>query len=73
MISSLMILPVALAIRLAKSFNQTVRISIILGMLYVISGIFISFYANIKPGGAIVLIGVIALILDVGIKSLIKK
>ncbi|MDL2311043.1 metal ABC transporter permease [Peptostreptococcaceae bacterium OttesenSCG-928-C18] len=73
MISSLMILPVALAIRLAKSFNKTVLISIILGIIYVISGIFISFYLNIKPGGAIVLIGVAALILDILRKIIIKK
>ncbi|WP_100065650.1 metal ABC transporter permease [Miniphocaeibacter massiliensis] len=73
MISSLMILPVALAIRLAKSFNQTVLISVILGVLYVVTGILISFYLNIKPGGAIVLIGVIALVLDIIIKLIIKK
>ena len=73
MISSLMILPVALAIRLAKSFNQTVIISIILGIIYVISGIFTSFYLNIKPGGTIVLIGVAALVLDIFIKFIIKN
>lgn len=73
MISSLMVLPVATAMRIAKSFKQTVIISVILGVIYVLSGIVISFYLNLKPGGTIVIIGVIVLIIELIIEKAIKK
>lgn len=73
MISSLMVLPVATAIRLSKSFLQTVIMSVILGVAYVLSGIVISFYLNLKPGGTIVIIGVIVLLLELIYEKAIKK
>lgn len=73
MISSLMILPVATAIRISKSFKQTVKYSVILGVIYMVTGIFVSFYFNLKPGGTIVLIGVLVLILEIIIDSIRGK
>lgn len=61
MISSLMVLPVAVGLKVSKSYLKTVIISCILGVIYTITGIFLSFYLNLKPGGVIVLIGVIVL------------
>ena len=70
MISSLMVLPIATAIRLAKSFKETVKISVLLGLIYMITGIFISFYSNLKPGGTIVIIGVVVLIIVLAFEKL---
>ncbi|NMB10314.1 MAG: metal ABC transporter permease, partial [Tissierellia bacterium] len=61
MISSLMVLPVAVGLKVSKSYLKTVIISCILGVIYTVTGIFLSFYLNLKPGGVIVLIGVIVL------------
>lgn len=62
-VSSLMVLPVACAMQLAKSYRQTVLTSILFGVIFTIAGLFVSYYAGLKPGGTIVLIGVGCLIL----------
>lgn len=61
-ISSLMVLPVAAAMQIAKSYKQTVVYSVILAVTFTISGLFVSYYANFKPGGTIVIVGVITLL-----------
>lgn len=61
-ISSLMVLPVAAAMQLSKSYKQTLIYSIVIAVISTISGLFISYYANFKPGGTIVLVSVIILI-----------
>ncbi len=67
-ISSLMVLPVACAMQISKSFKQTVAISALMGAAFVIIGLTLSFYAGLKPGGAIALTGVAALVLTYVIK-----
>lgn len=62
-VSSLMVLPVACAMQLARSYRQTVLISILFGIVFVLGGLFLSYYAGLKPGGTIVLLGVAFLIL----------
>ncbi len=62
-ISSLMVLPVAGAIKISNSFRKTVINSVILGLIYMISGLLSSFYLSLKPGGSIVIIGVVALLI----------
>lgn len=71
-ISSLMVLPVATAIQIAKSYKQTVIYSVIFGVVFTFAGIFISYYAGLKPGGSIVIIGVIVLLLVLGVNALGK-
>ncbi len=57
-VSSLATLPVLSGMRIAKSYRQTTFVAIALGLLFTLSGLVMSFYFGIKPGGAIVLIGV---------------
>ncbi len=61
-VSSLMVLPVASAMQLVKSYKQTVIVSILFGILFVIGGLFLSYYVGLKPGGTIVLLGVASLV-----------
>ena len=61
MVSSLMVVPVACALRVSKSYFQTVIYSILFGMTFTISGITISFYQGLKPGGTMVLTGILVL------------
>ncbi|EEI82806.1 metal ABC transporter permease [Anaerococcus tetradius] len=72
MISSLMVIPVASALLIAKSYKASYLIAIILSLIFMLSGISISFYQGIKPGGAIVLIA-IGFLLVISLFSLIKK
>lgn len=62
MISSLLVIPVAAAMMIAKSYKGTLVWSIVLAELFTIVGLVISFYANLRPGGTIVLLGVIVLV-----------
>ncbi len=55
LVTSLIVLPVATSLIVSKSYKQTFIISIILGVIYMMLGITISFYLDVKPGGAIVL------------------
>lgn len=62
LVSSLMTLPVASSIRIAKSFKQTLFYSIVFGEISVIGGLISGFYLNIAPGGTIVVIAAIILV-----------
>lgn len=63
LVSSLITLPVAAAIRIAKSFKQTIVFSIIFGELAVIIGLVSAFYLNLAPGGTIVITSIIILLI----------
>ncbi|AEG60945.1 metal ABC transporter permease [Desulforamulus ruminis] len=62
LVSSLLVLPVAAAMRLAKSFRMALIISVILSEMAVVIGLFASFYINLAPGGAIVMTSVFLLL-----------
>ncbi len=57
-VSSVMIIPVASAMRIARSYKQTVLYSMLFGLISVLAGLIISFYLDLKPGATIVLISV---------------
>ena len=62
-VSSLMVLPVACAMQFGKSYKQTVLFSVGFGLLFTLLGLTLSYYAGLRPGGTIVLIGVACLAL----------
>lgn len=72
-VSSLMVIPVATAMQLAKSYKQTVVYSILFALFFTISGLYISYYADFKPGGTIVLIGAFTLICVLALKHVSYK
>lgn len=70
LVSSLMTLPVAASIRIAKGFKQTIFYSILFGEIAVLGGLFSSYYLDLAPGGTIVVLAVFILILTIMIKKL---
>lgn len=70
LVSSLMVLPVATSLQIAKSFKSALIYSNIFGIFAVISGLIISFYLDLAPGGSIVMISLIVLILVIAIKAI---
>ena len=68
-VSSMMVVPVACAMKFAKSYKQTVLFSILLALIFTIIGLTLSYYLGLKPGGTIVLSGVAFLILTIIIKN----
>lgn len=72
-ISSIMVLPVACAMQLKKSFRKTVLYSMLFGVMFHIIGLFLAYYIGIKPGGTIILVGVLWFVLIGLIKLLTKQ
>lgn len=70
LVSALITLPIAISMRITKGFKQLIALSIILGELSVILGLIIAFYMNISPGGVIVVLLVVKLILTMTIQKL---
>lgn len=69
LVSSLMTLPVAAAMRLAKSFRQALIWSLIFGQTSVLIGLVTAFYLDLAPGATIVLTSIIILLVVIGIVS----
>ncbi len=68
-ISSLMVIPVACAMQFEMGYLKTTFLSSFFGIFFTISGLFISFYLGLKPGGTIVLMGIISLLIILSIKK----
>lgn len=69
-ISSMIVIPVATALQLNKSFKSTLVFSILFGMVDILSGLIASYYINSAPGGTIAVTSVIVLIAVLISKSL---
>lgn len=70
LVSALMTLPVAASMRLAKGFKQMMFLSIAFGELAVIIGLISGYYLSIPPGGTIVMVSIIILLLSIGLKRI---
>ncbi|MFA9455818.1 metal ABC transporter permease [Halalkalibacter sp. AB-rgal2] len=73
LVSALMTLPVAAAMRFAKGFKQLFVYSIVFGELSVIVGLISAFYLDVVPGGMIVMVAVCILLLSLTVKTTIKR
>jgi zinc transport system permease protein len=70
LIAALMVLPVIAAGRVAWSVRSTLLLSMAIGIVAVFAGLTISYYANLAPGGAIVLVAAGAFVAASGIDAL---
>lgn len=69
LVSSLMTLPVAAAIRIANGFKKTILYSVIFGETSVLGGLFISYYLDLAPGGTIVIISIFILMVTIFVRK----
>ncbi|WP_078391365.1 metal ABC transporter permease [Shouchella patagoniensis] len=67
LVSSLMTLPVASAMRFAKGFKQLFVYSVIFGEIAVIGGLILAYELSLAPGGVIVMISVLILLLSIAL------
>lgn len=63
MVSSLMVVPVVCAMQLSRSYRGLIVWSAALGVLFTLIGLSVSYYAGLRPGATIVLVGVCCLML----------
>jgi len=73
LVSSLMTLPVAAAMRLAKGFKQTIIYAIVFGEAAVLIGLVSAFYLDLAPGGTIVVTSIFILLLVILGKKVVFK
>ena len=60
LISALMIVPVATAQLLARSFRATLVVAVVVGVVAAVAGVVISYYQDTPSGGTIVLVAIAA-------------
>jgi zinc transport system permease protein len=59
LIGALMVIPVITAMQVAKSFFQTILMSVGFALFSVIAGLFLAYYLNLPAGGAVVLLALV--------------
>ncbi|PXX53025.1 zinc transport system permease protein [Hungatella effluvii] len=72
-VSSMMVVPVACAMQFGKNYRQTVLWAVGLDVIFMVTGLFAAYYLGLKPGGTIVLVGVIFLLLVFAGKRLFRR
>ncbi|MDQ0087228.1 zinc transport system permease protein [Paenibacillus anaericanus] len=70
LVSSLMVLPASLALRLAKGFTAAIVMAVIIGLMGIFSGLTASYYINTPPGGTIALTLLIFLLVGIAFQRL---
>jgi zinc transport system permease protein len=70
LIAALMVLPVTAASRVAWSMRSTLVLAMAIGLVCVTSGLSVSYYADLPPGGTIVLLAAGAFVVASGIAAL---
>jgi len=73
LISSMMIIPVAAAMRIGLSFKSTLVLSIVFSELSVFFGLWVAYSAKIPSGAAIVSVNIIILVIIAIIKRVVQK
>lgn len=73
LVSALIVLPAALAIRIAPSFNTAIVFSMLLGLTGAWMGLAASYHLSTPPGGTIALILLLFLLAGIGLRKLVLK
>ena len=74
LVSAMMVIPVACALPWRRGFLQTMVLSVVMAVLCVVVGLFVSYYANFAPGGAVVLSAAVLFVLnEVGARMMKNK
>ena len=69
LIAALMVIPVIAAQRVAWSLRSTMGLSVAIGLGSVLSGLTVSYYANLPPGGTIVLTATAFFLVAAGVET----
>ncbi|MCJ8010974.1 metal ABC transporter permease [Paenibacillus sp. KQZ6P-2] len=72
LVSSLIVLPSAFALRFAGGFISACVLAIVTGMTGMFSGLAASYYTNTPPGGTIALILVMILLCGIGVQRVLR-
>lgn len=73
LVSALIVLPAALALRLSRSFTAAILIAVVTGLIGIFSGLTTSYHLNTPPGGTIALILLVFLLIGISAQKLIGR
>jgi zinc transport system permease protein len=73
LIAALMVLPVIAAGRLAWSIRSTMLLSMAIGLVSVLAGLAIAYYADLAPGGAIVLFAAAITVVAIAARAAVAR
>lgn len=73
LVSAIMVLPAAIAMRIGKGFNQVLLLSVIVGLIGMLSGLVTSYQVDTPPGATITLIFIGLFIIVMAIKAIVGK
>jgi len=73
LVSALMILPVAIAQHLTRSFSRTMYLSMGIGAVLTLAGVSITLTQNLQPGALIVVLGVVGYVVTTAATSLSRR
>lgn len=73
LISALLIVPAAAALQVARSFQSSILLSALFGVLSVITGIVLSFFLNLPAGATIVIVNLCVFALAASIRLLKRR
>lgn len=68
-VSSLLVVPVMVAMQFAKTYKQTLLLAMGLSVGFIYTGLTISYYFNLKSGSVIVVVAVVALLMTMIMKK----
>ena len=71
-VSSLLVIPVACGLQVGRSYRMTLIFSVIFAVFFTVTGLTLSYYWKLKPGGTIVLTGVASFLIIVILKAVIR-
>lgn len=69
-LSSMITLPVATAMQLEKGFKVTLLASILISIIDIMTGLFLSYYINVAPGGFTAVVSVVVLLIVIAVKNI---
>ena len=72
LVSTIMVLPASIALRLGKNFSSVMILASVIGFLGMVAGLYISYYAETPPSASITLIFVVVFLLVSLLKRFIK-
>lgn len=73
LVSAIMVLPAAISMRIGRSFNRVLMISVIIGLVGMLSGLVTSYQVDTPPGATITLIFILLFLLVMILKKVLVK
>lgn len=73
LVSAIMVIPAAAAMKIGRTFNQVLVVSIIIGLIGMVGGLMSSYQLNVAPGAMITLLFIGLFIVIFSLQSLFKK